>query len=261
MNKTTLLDHIDPENRIPLARLLDRAEQAERRNIPSSSDFLTPSQQMQALDLLHQAEIPEESYLRTGGYDGAERQIFCFLPDWMEPDLCEMPIRCLRCSYRAADHLSHRDLLGSLMGLGIVREKVGDILVTEESCDVLVLDSVAEFLLQNWTGAGRAHLSVQEVDLAHIHIPKAHYEELHDTVSTLRLDAVVASGLKMARGKASALIGSGAVQVNWKNCTKSDHLLEEGDTVSARGFGKFTLKQVGGYTKKGRTAITIQRYI
>ena len=43
--------------------------------------------------------------------------------------------------------------------------------------------------------------------------------------------------------------------------TKPDHLLAEGDTVSARGFGKFQLAAVGGVTKKGRTAIVVKRYI
>ena len=86
-------------------------------------------------------------------------------------------------------------------------------------------------------------------------------EEVRDTVSSLRLDAVVSTALRMSRGRAAELVERGVVQVNWRPCAKPDRLLSEGDTVSARGFGKFQLAQVGGLTKKGRTAIVVQRYV
>lgn len=137
------------------------------------------------------------------------------------------------------------------MGMGIVREKVGDILVSPESADLIVLDTVADFLLSSWNSAGRARLTVTEIPAAHLHIPEVRCEEVRDTVSSLRLDAVCSTGFRMARGKAVDMISSGHVQVNWRPCTKADKLLTEGDTVSARGFGKFQLAAVGGVTKKG----------
>ena len=216
---------------------------------------------MLAQDLLRLADIPETAWLRQGGYQGAERNILLFLPDWMEPEMAESPLRCLRAAFRPEDRLSHRDILGSLMGMGIVREKVGDILVSPESADLIVLDTVADFLLSSWNSAGRARLTVTEIPAAHLHIPEVRYEEIRDTVSSLRLDAVCSTGFRMARGRAADLISSGHVQVNWRACTKADKLLSAGDTVSARGFGKFQLAEVGGVTKKGRTAIVVKRYV
>ena len=236
MEKSKLLDRCgaEGEDRLLLAKVLDRAAQAEERNIPACTDFLSPQQQMMAGDLLRLAGIPETAWLRQGGYQGAERNIL---------------------------RLSHRDILGSLMGMGIVREKVGDILVSPESADLIVLDTVADFLLSSWNSAGRARLTVTEIPAAHLHIPEVRCEEVRDTVSSLRLDAVCSTGFRMARGKAVDMISSGHVQVNWRPCTKADKLLTEGDTVSARGFGKFQLAVVGGVTKKGRTAIVVKRYI
>lgn len=265
MDKTVLLDRlgVTGEDRLLMAKVLDRARQAQERNIPSSTDFLSPQQQMLALDLLRLAGVSETSYMASGGYDGAERKTILFLPDWLDAENAgeELPVRCLRAVFRAEDSLNHRDFLGSLMGMGIVREKLGDILVGPESADLIVLDMVADFLLQNWNSAGRAKLRVSEIEAGHLHIPELKCQEVRDTVSSLRLDAVASTGFRMARGKAADLISSGRVQLNWRECTKPDKLLAAGDTVSARGFGKFVLAEVGGTTKKGRTSIMIKRYI
>ena len=262
MEKSKLLDRCgaEGEDRLLLAKVLDRAAQAEERNIPACTDFLSPQQQMMAGDLLRLAGIPETAWLRQGGYQGAERNILLFLPDWMEPETAEPPLRCLRAAFRKEENLTHRDFLGSLMGMGIAREKIGDILVGPDSADVLVLDTVAEFLAQSWESAGRVKLRVAEIDPGCVHIPEIRREERRDTVSSLRLDAVCSTGFRMARGKAAALIESGRVQLNWRECTKPDRTVSEGDTVSARGFGKFELTEVGALTKKGRIPITVQCY-
>ncbi|SFP01283.1 RNA-binding protein YlmH, contains S4-like domain [Oscillibacter sp. PC13] len=265
MDKSKLLDRVsgDREDRLLLAKVLDRAEQTRNRSIPTYTDFLSPQQQMLAVDLLRLAGIGETSYTVLGGYGGAERNILLFLPEWMEAAdaQTQSPIRLLRASFRPEFHLTHRDFLGSLMGMGIVREKVGDILVGKEHCDLAVLDTVAEFLLQNWDSAGRAKLQVAAIEPVELQVPEAACEMIRDTVSSLRLDAVVSTGFKMARGKAVALIESGKVQVNWRECTKPDKLVEAETVVSARGLGKFELTEVGGVTRKGRISIVVKRYI
>lgn len=265
MDKGQLLDRAGAsgEDRLALAKILDRAAQALTRNVPAATDFLSPQQQTQALDLLRLAGVPESSYILSGGYEEAERQLFLFLPDWLEPEdaASYSPIRALRAAFREADTPGHRDFLGSLMGAGIVREKIGDILVGPDSADLLVLDSVETFLLQSWTSAGRARLAVSSISPDCLHIPAAAREEIRDTVSSLRLDAVTASGFRMARGKAADLIAAGRVQLNWRECTKPDRLLQEGDVVSARGYGKFKLAEIGKLTKKGRIAITLMKYV
>ena len=83
MEKSKLLDRCgaEGEDRLLLAKVLDRAAQAEERNIPACTDFLSPQQQMMAGDLLRLAGIPETAWLRQGGYQGAERNILLFLPE------------------------------------------------------------------------------------------------------------------------------------------------------------------------------------
>ena len=263
MDRRELLDRTahSPEERLLLSRVWDKCEQCRTRNIPTATGFLSPQEQAAAQHLLNALGC-REGYVLWGGYDGAERAVLLFLPDWMDPSDAGTysPIRCLRAAFREGENLTHRDFLGSLMGMGIVREKIGDILVGPDSADVLVLDTVAEFLAQSWESAGRVKLRVAEIDPGCVHIPEIRREERRDTVSSLRLDAVCSTGFRMARGKAAALIESGRVQLNWRVCTKPDKPVSAGDTVSARGFGKFELAEVGGLTKKGRIPITVQCY-
>ena len=150
MDKGQLLDRLGAagEERLILAKILDRAEQARGRNIPAATDFLSPAQLAQAGEALRLAGFPETGYAALGGYETAERRLLFFLPDWLEMEDAESqsPIRCLRAAFREEYRLTHRDFLGSLMGMGIVREKVGDILVGPDSADLIVLDTVADFL-------------------------------------------------------------------------------------------------------------------
>ena len=263
MDKSKLLDRAAAtgEDRLLLARILDKWEQADRRGTPACTDFLSPRERIAAEALLRMAGVPSDRWCISGGYAGAERTMLAFLPDWQEPEDAVFPLRCLRAEFHTDYDLTHRDILGSLMGEGIVREKVGDILVTRGSCDIIAAESVADYLLSSWSSAGRAKLAVREIASRDLHIPVQKTEQVRDTVAALRLDAVASGGFRMSRGKAAELVASGRVQVNWLECTKPDRLLAEGDTVSARGVGKFKLTQVGGTTKKGRISILLERYV
>lgn len=261
MDRRELLDRAahSPEERLLLSRVWDKCEQCRTRNIPTATGFLSPAEQAAAHGFLVLLGA-RESGIFWGGYDGAERKRLLFLPEWMaEPDGTE--VAAVRAACRSGGDLTHRDFLGSLMALGLTREKIGDILVEKGGCQVLLDPSMTDFLLQNWDSAGREKLTVTPLPLSALAVPHAAVKELRDTVSSLRLDAVVSTALRMSRGRAAELVERGAVQVNWRPCAKPDRLLSEGDTVSARGFGKFQLAQVGGLTKKGRTAIVVQRYV
>ena len=265
MDKGALLDRLGAagEERLLLAKVLDRAVKAQKRNAFAATDFLSPAERLRAEELLRLGGFSKTDYATFGGYPEAERRILLFLPRWMEREDAdgESPIRCLRVSFREEDGLSHRDFLGSLMGLGIVREKIGDILVSPASADVVVLESVAEFLLQNWDCAGRAKLTAALIPPEELRVPQGRFQEIRETVSSLRLDAVTAAGFRLSRGRAAELIASGRVQVNWREWAKGDKPLAAGDTVSARGLGKFQLSEVGKTTRKGRISVVIKRYV
>ena len=260
MDKGVLLDRAasSSEERTMMARILDKYDQCQRRSIPTATGFLSPAEQQAAARLLRMAGI-DAGAVWNGGYEGAERKLLQFLPDWAEED--DEAIACLRARFRGEEAPNHRDCLGSLMGLGIVREKIGDILILPDCCEVIAAADLLPFLLQNWTSAGRVHLSVSELPLEELIVPEQRVKTIRDTVMSLRLDAVAASGFSMSRTKAAELIASGRVQLNHMDCLKGDRLVAQGDVVTARGLGKFVLSEVGGLSKKGRTAIVIERYL
>lgn len=248
------------EDKILLARVYDRMTAAEQRCIPAATGFLTAREQV-----LVQRLLPHLSLHFFGGCDGAERAVCCYVPEYLEPSdwfhSDDGPICAVRAVFYEKDELSHRDFLGALMGSGIKRETVGDLYVQPGRCDFVVTREILPYVLQNLESAGRTKLKLQPLPLEQLERPAQEVKEIRDTVSTLRLDAVVSSGFGLSRGKASACIESGKAVLNALPCTKPDRTVAEGDVISVRGLGKLELAQVLGTTKKGRTGILIRRYV
>ena len=167
----------------------------------------------------------------------------------------------MRAAFFERDSLSHRDFLGALMGCGIKRETVGDIYVAAGRCDFLVTRDILPYVLQNLTDAGRTRLHLEQIPLSALEAPEQKTKQIRGTVSSLRLDGVVAEGFALSRSRAAEVITAGKTELNYMLCTKPDRLVAEGDVISVRGLGKMRLEAVGGNTKKGRISIEICRYI
>ena len=262
MNKTELLNKFskDADERIVLARALDQMERAANRSIPCATQFLSPAQRAALEPLLAACGHPK--HLFHGGYEGAERTVCVFLPDWQEPEdwTAEDELAAIEAAYppTGAD-LTHRDLLGGLMGIGLTREKVGDILVGDTAAQIVCLKEAAPIILSQFDQAGRYRLRLKEIPLSALSPAPAEVKLIHDTVSTLRLDAVLASGFSLARGKAADLVTTGRVSLNHRECLKSDKPVAEGDILTCRGLGKCVVKTVGGQSRKGRIIIESER--
>ena len=125
---------------------------------------------------------------------------------------------------------------------------------------MIVSTSVAEFLLRDWTGAGRVRLTVSEIGRDELAIPEAKITEVQGTVSSLRLDAVISSAFSMSRGKAADLIAAGKVSLDHTPCLKGDKSVSEGSILTARGFGKAVVRECSRLSKKGRIILIIDRY-
>lgn len=249
-----------PEDRMLLAKAWDKINMGIRKNIMASTAFLTPREVEMCRYLF--GDVPGLHYF--GGYADAERRMLIYLPDYLEQSVLyevDSPIVCIRASFYQGDGLTHRDLLGALMGAGIARETVGDILIDDDQCDILVTGQIAPYILQNLTDAGRTKLRLQPVSLADIHVPAQQFKEIRDTLASLRLDSIVSSGFRIGRSLAAQQIAAGKVAVDGLVCEKPDKLLSEGCKISLRGSGKIKLHSIGGRTKKDRISVIIHRYL
>lgn len=264
MNKTELLNKFskDPEERIILARALDQLDRAQNRSIPCATQFLSPAQRAALEPLLAACGHPK--HLFHGGYEGAERTVCVFLPDWQEAEDWDAAdeLSAIECAYppTGAD-LTHRDLLGGLMGIGLTRERVGDILVGESAAQIVCLRDAAPIILSQFGQAGRYRLRLREIPLSALAPAPAEVKLIHDTVSTLRLDAVLSCGFALARGKAADAVTGGRVSLNHRECLKPDKPVGEGDVLTCRGLGKCVVKEVPGQSKKGRTMLVLEKYV
>ena len=249
-----------PEDRLLLAKLWDKITAAMRKNIAGQTHFLSPRE----LELARYLFGEEPGLYAFGGYEDAERKMLVYLPDYLEKNTLygeDSPLVCLEGTFFQGDELSHRDILGALMGAGIQRETVGDILVEKGRCLFFTTQEMAPYILDNLRSAGRTVLHLNPVPLEGLPLPEPEFQEIRDTVSSLRLDSVISSGFRIGRSLAADYIRSGKAAIDGLPCEKPDKLVSEGSKISVRGLGKVRLYRVNGKTKKDRISITIQKYV
>lgn len=230
------------------AHLLDCIHRCERQNIPVNTAFLDPVSQMQAGEL---CRFQHCSFVLHGGYAQAERRILFLLPDYLDEPPVESEIAAL--SVRLPDNsLTHRDYLGSLMGLGIKRTCVGDILVHEQGAFILCTTAIAPYICSSLLKIGRNHASVDQVSLAQIAPRNEQAKTVQGTVAAMRLDAVASTAFSLSRSKLAERIDAGEVSLNWAVTFDRAKTVAQGDMISVRGKGRAEVLQCRKVTKKGR---------
>lgn len=248
------------DDKILLAKIWDKINLGVQRNIPAYTGFLSLHQQQMCQYLFGNAE----GLHFFGGYENAERKMLLYLPEYLTEEYftsADSPICCLRAEFYEGDTLSHRDFLGALMGCGISRECIGDILISGNCCDFLVTATIAPYLLDNLISAGRSKLQLSQIQLSQIQMPVENFTVIRDTVASLRLDNIISAGFRMSRSAAVTLITAGKAAVDGLSCEKPDQILCPGCKISLRGFGKMHFTAINGKTKKDRISITIHRYM
>ena len=247
------------EDRVLLAKLWDKTNAGIRKNIVASTGFLSPREQILCTYLF--GNTPGLHCF--GGFGDAERKMLIYLPDYWDEDYLlgeDSPVVAIRASFYKDESPSHRDFLGALMGCGITRSCIGDILVSSGFCDFFVTREIAPYILQSFESAGRVSLKTQQIDLRDVCLPEESLTEIRDTVSSIRLDSILSAGFRISRSVAAELVLTGKAAIDGLPCDKPDKSVSEGAKLSLRGYGKMRLTQIGHTTKKGRISVIIHRY-
>lgn len=245
------------EEKLLLARINDLFKMCDKHCCGRFSGFLNEGEQ---------AVVYDKFYIPTGyntgwfgGYENAKRRVFGVFPEWETPD--EFPIRALRITHTYKKELSHRDYLGSIMGLGIDRGKVGDILINDMTAYAFVLDEILGYIKENLNKIGNIGVRVEECDIGDVTYVPDKTIRMEITAASERLDAVISAMLNISRSAAADLIKSGKVGVNHREALDGAGTISEKDVISVRGFGRYIYLGSGGQTRKGRMHITVEKYI
>lgn len=223
-----------------------------------NTPFLDPRQLELAKAVLKNKS--ELSYTVYGGYPRAERNALSIFPAQQKSLL--PPVKAVKVNWAGiTDEISHRDMLGAVLGLGLKRDQIGDIVLIEDGgAAVFVEDAKADFLCSNLLQVGRVTVSCEVVDPEHLPLSKDDGKNINGTVASLRLDAVISLGFGVSRSRVVLLIKGGAVSVNWKPVNSPSIQLEEGDQVSLKGRGRLLIESVEGETRKGRIRLKLKKY-
>ena len=261
------------------ARLSDAVARTEKGMV-AVLPYLTPRGQKQAQQLLRQQGLWGNAWI-YGGYPTAERACLFLLPDYLPPLLSApieecppeelsalieeeishwiFPVRIKGSGYR---ELTHRDYLGSLLGLGLERDALGDIAVQDpHEAVVFCSRTIGEFLLTGLDKVASDTVRCSPYTLDATFTDGRHYRPIHDTVASPRLDCVVAALTNLSREDAQGVVRAGLVEVDFEPAERTDLMLAPPATLSVRGYGRFILRSFDGETKKGRLRLFAEKLI
>ena len=240
-------------------RLIDLSKQADIKGIVTFSDFLNLNEQNIYYTIQKQFYTKAKLF---GGYDSAERQMVAFIPDALYYEF-DYPIRCIRIlpKYpKFAEKLTHRDILGALMNLGIERNRLGDILCFENEYYVFCDEDILPFILAELSKIKHTLVDLQEeYECSHLQA-NISLEEQYDMIASNRIDCIIAKAFHLSRSEASQLLTAEKVFINGKCITNCNQSCENGAIVSVRGKARFIFEDCNAVSKKGKLRVKFSFY-
>lgn len=267
MNKKELLkEYKKQEDKILLAKVLDKIEFCKTKNKIEYTNFLDMYQLGLVKSFLNKIQI--FNYIFYGGYESAERKVLIIYPENYTDKMIEknynkiVKVVRINLPLDLQGKYSHRDYLGGIIKLGIVREKIGDILVNKTGADIIIINDAETFLLQNLNSLTRFNMSnITSEDIKDLQIIESKKERLKIIVASLRLDNFVAELARCSRNKAIEIINTERVFVNYQNEIKKTKQIKQGDVITIRGKGRFSIKEMIGNTRNGRYIVEVEKFV
>lgn len=252
-DKEKYIAHIkDAEQVLNMRRILDKIEIVYSTHQVQSTNFLNPYECKLAKSILNRFD--QVSYVEDGGFTKAERKVIVIYPEYQSYYLEDSPITPLSITGNL-NGLKHSDFLGSILSLGITREKVGDILIHEDNVQVITDNDISYFIVLNLNKVKNSNVKVKTINRDEIREGKVDFKEVIFTLPSLRLDNIISKAYNISRNDSINIIKNRRVKVNWEPIDKAHFEVEEGDKISVRGYGRFTLYSILHRTKKDRIKV------
>ncbi|MCR4943383.1 MAG: RNA-binding protein [Clostridium sp.] len=254
MKKIDVLKFFGDNDKAEVTNLYEKYSMARERDIPLFGNcFYSPN-----IWMFFEKNLKESGFCiaSDGFFKESERRMISFNNVYNIP----FPYEVIKVTNLSKfNKIEHRDYLGALLGLGIKREKVGDLLVRDNECYFPVCEEIKDFILNNLTSIGKSPCKVECVS-KDFDPPSFNFEEIVILVQTLRLDSIVAKLAKLSRGKAQSMIDEGKVLIDYSTLNSKSSKIEVGSRITIRGIGKFILSDVIGNSKSGKFKVLIKKY-
>ncbi|CAN4075547.1 unnamed protein product [Withania somnifera] len=217
-------------------RIVELVKRASLRREVLHTDFLTPPVLKESMLVLQR--LADLKIVAQGGYPKAERcRLSVAHPEALTSDPDNVSALSISGNF-SFQPCSHGDFLGAILGTGIARNKLGDILLQVANVSV----------------------SCKKIPLLALEYEPPRTRSLKSIEASLRLDAVASAGFKVSRTKMASLISNGDVCVNWSTVTKSNTTIKTGDMISISGEGRLKIGEISS-TRKGKFAVELIRYL
>lgn len=245
------------EDELLKKRIMELRKRAMFSNYIIFTDFMTLSEVACAKTVLNGC-----NHMFYGGADDCERVMLGIASEETEILPQNFPICGVKISPKSpkfAEKLSHRDILGSVLGLGLERFVIGDIFLKDNVAYLFCTEKIEQFLLEQLTQVRHTQVVCEPFSKEESGFERE-FKSVSASVSALRIDAIVAACFPVSRSTAASDIPSGKIFLNGKEILSPSVQVKEGDVISYRGYGKARLKSVGSLTKKGRITVTLEQY-
>lgn len=258
--KKDIYQHFRPDEYDFIEKIDDIAQRVEETYAYSLTDFLNPRQLEIARSVLGNRGL---RYFVSSDYYPAEYARLLVAPDYYELNFDDFELALLEVKYNSKfNQLTHAQIMGTLLNrLGIRRNIIGDILVESGYAQLLVTRNMVDYFRANVTKIAKASVNLKEVPLDNLIVGEKESQQLDIMVSSMRLDKVLATVLKLSRSQAIQLVNAEKVKLNYQSIDRPSEILQVGDLISVRGFGRFSILSENGLTKNGKIKLTVDKMI
>lgn len=256
MNDENIKQHFRPDEAPLLDQVEDWLNTAADQYRPVLTDFLNPRQVYIAQTLTNRRD--DVKMQANGGWVNAEMKRVLFYPSYYEPQVDDFELQLMEVDYPIKfTELHHRQILGTLIGSGLERSAFGDVLTQEMRWQVIINRQMTDFIRQQITQIGKIHVKLKPIDLENVVMPQEDWESLSASVSSLRLDTLIAAGFNYSRNRTKLLVEHGQARVNWETEERPDYPLVVHDLISVRHAGRIRIDEIQGITKKNKIRVAM----
>lgn len=235
----------------------DWVQRVESQYVPYLTDFLDPREVY-----ILKAIIGSDGEINVrfnGLVENAERVRALIYPSYYEVSDADFNLELLEVSYfEKFNSINHGQILGTLTGEGLKREKIGDIITDGFRWQVIVDKNIASFIILQINHVSRVKVQFKSLALKDMLQPIDEWKDETKVSTSLRVDNVLSTVLNLSREKAKILIQSNRVKLNWTEINQTNIKLEMNDVVSIRGFGRIKIIDILGQTKKDNLVLSIK---